>query len=88
MLGPIREGSRRLPYIDWHDKRAKRKDAEKEREVENQGVREITSSTEKSWSISGGLKGRCGSSLFLIKAEICLVSELPHLERKKMLSEI
>lgn len=33
------------------------KDAEKEREeVENQGVREITSSAENSWSISGGLK--------------------------------
>lgn len=33
--------------------------------------------------LRGAEKGGCGSRLFLIKAEICLVSELPHLERKK-----
>lgn len=33
--------------------------------------------------LRGAEKGGCGNRLFLIKAEICLVSELPHLERKK-----
>lgn len=46
-------------------------------------VRDITSSTEKNWSILGDCEGRVWEQLFLTNAEICLVADLPYLERKK-----
>lgn len=62
----------------------------KRRSREPRGERDNLQYREELEHLRGAEKGGCGSSLFLIKAEICLVSELPHLERKKkkMLSEI
>lgn len=50
-------------------------------------MRDITSSTEKNWSISGDCEGRVWEQLFLINAEICLVADLPYLERKKKIAD-